>query len=175
VVITGRPLTELALRCSHDRPDLVESVGGNPKYLRSAYTKISAVESAMGLNQEGSKSMALVGDGGVVKAAKRISRETKVGLMFDVEKIPWDEIGLKVVQSMDGDPSSATSYGSLLAVLDEDEADEKIRPLAEGKVMAAPGGRVTGGVGVWKSSGGPMTQHKDIYSLVSPTRSSLLL
>jgi hydrogenase maturation factor len=175
IVIAGRPLAELALRCSHDRPDIVEAVGGNPKYLRSAYTKISAVEAAMVLYREGSKSIALMGDGGVVKAAKRISREAKGGLMFDVEKIQWDEVGLKIVQSLDGDPSSATSYGSLIAVLDKNEAEERMRSLAEQKVVVSAAGRVTGGVGVWKSSGGPMTQHKDVYSLISPTRSSLLL
>jgi len=175
IAITGKPLTELALRCSHDRPELVEAVGGNPKYLRSAYTKISAVEAAMSLNRHESKSIVLLGDGGIVKAAKRISKEAKVGLMFDVDKIQWDEMGLKIVQSLDGDPSSATSYGSLLAVLDKEEADEKIRSLIEEKILVSVVGRVTGGVGVWKSSGGPMTQHKDVYSMISPTRSSLLL
>lgn len=175
IVIAGRPLAELALRCSHDRPDLVEATGGNPKYLRSAYTKISATEAAKALNEEGSKFIALMGDGGVVKAAKRISRESKGGLMFEVDKIQWDEVGLKIVQSLDGDPSSATSYGSLIGVLSKEEAEGKMKALNEKKIAVSAVGRVTGGIGVWKSSGGPMTQHKDVYSLISPTRSSLLL
>jgi hydrogenase maturation factor len=95
--------------------------------------------------------------------------------MFDVEKIQWDEVGLKIVQSLDGDPSSATSYGSIIGVLGKEEADEKMKVLNEKKIVASAVGRVTGGIGVWKSSGGPMTQHKDVYSLISPTRSSLLL
>ncbi len=174
VILAGRPLAELALRCSHERPELIESVGGNPKYLRNAYTKISAVESVAAMLEVGTKRISLAGDNGIVKASKRISKEIKMGLMIDLDRIAWDEVGLKIARTFDGDPASATSYGAVIGILEKNDVDRKLDELSKRKISAYRIGTVTGGIGVWKSSGGPLTQHKDVYSLISPTPSFLL-
>jgi hydrogenase maturation factor len=174
VLIVGKPLLELSIRISFEKPELAEQKGGNPRHLKNSYSKLSTVEAVKLLVEFEAKSISLVGDEGIVKAAKKISYEHKVGLMIDVDKIPWDEVGLELVKSVNGDPTSTTSYGSLLAVVSKEVKDKIISSLSSKKILVSEVGRVVEGVGVWRKDDGPLTQHKDAYSLLSQNRTFII-
>lgn len=174
LILVGKPLLELSIRISFERPELVEQKGGNPRYLRNSYSKLSTVEAVKALMECDAKVISLVGDEGLVKAAKKISSEHKIGLMIDMDKIQWDEVGLELVASVNGDPASTTSYGSLLAIVAKEMKEKILSYLASKKILATEIGKVVGGYGVWKKSGAPLTQHKDAYSLLSQNRTFII-
>ncbi|MEM0162813.1 MAG: AIR synthase-related protein, partial [Thermoproteota archaeon] len=174
VLIVGKPLLELSIRISFEKPELTEQKGGNPRHLKNSYNKLSTVEAIKLLIEFEAKSISLVGDEGIVKAAKKISSEHKVGLMINVDEIPWDEVGLELVKSVNGDPTSTTSYGSLLAIVSKEIKDKVIASLSSKKIIVSEIGKVVEGVGVWKKNNGPLTQHKDAYSLLSQNRTFII-
>lgn len=174
ILIIGKPLLELSIRISFEKPELAEQKGGNPRHLKNSYSKLSTVEAVKLLMDFEAKSISLIGDNGIVKAAKKISSEHKIGLMIEADKIPWDEVGLELVKSVNGDPTSTTSYGSLLAIVNKEIKDKVVSYLSSRKIIVSEIGKVVEGIGVWRRNNGPLTQHKDAYSLLSQNRTFII-
>jgi hydrogenase maturation factor len=174
ILIVGKPLLELSIRISFEKPELAEQKGGNPRHLKNSYSKLSTVEAVKLLMGFEAKSISLIGDNGIVKAAKKISSEHKIGLMIEADKIPWDEVGLELVKSVNGDPTSTTSYGSLLAIVNKEIKDKVVLHLSSRKIIVSEVGKVVEGIGVWRRNDGPLTQHKDAYSLLSQNRTFII-
>lgn len=164
VAVAGRPLLEIAIYASYEKQQLVKMGGGNPNYLKNAYSKLSIVKPALDAYEAGAKYVADVGEFGIVRVLKGISQEFDKAIQIDKGKIPWNNVGLKVVELLGGDPMSATSYGTLVIISSKRAYRSVEREFERTRTPIALVGRVVSGSGVWDIGGGPITQHKDVYT-----------
>lgn len=164
VAIAGRPLLEIAIYASYEKQQLVKMSGGNPNYLKNAYSKLSVVKPALEAYEAGAKYVADVGEFGIVRVLKELSQAFDKAIQVDKGKIPWNNVGLKVVEMLGGDPMSATSYGTLVIISSKRTSKRVENALEKMRTPIAVVGKVVSGSGVWDVGGGPITQHKDVYT-----------
>ena len=128
LIIVGPVTREIAWAVANFKPDILsehcetksEEVASDLSYLTVLDCAIKAAENKV-------IAMHDLAEGGLITAFQELATASNLGIEVNSDSIPWDDYGYTLVNALDGDVFSASSFGSILIGIRPEVAEDIVK------------------------------------------------
>ncbi len=172
LMIVGQLCLESAWLIASVRSRLVEERVGRQARRRISrkMNYLTALPKALVALKLGSKCLHDITEGGLAAALHELCNSTGKSILVEESKLTFDEDSLSLIKSLGGDPLSASSFGALLIIASQRQAEKILSARGKFKEKVSLCGHVERGSGPFILSGNrksPLRIGGDIYQRFS--------
>jgi hydrogenase maturation factor len=128
LIIVGPVTREISWAVANYKPDIfTKHCEATPEETASDLSYLTVLDSAIRAADNGAIAMHDLAEGGLITALQEFSNASDLGIEINSELIPWDDYGYTLVNELNGDIFSASSFGSILIGTKSEFAENIIR------------------------------------------------